>query len=119
MWVMRHILHDWSDGDAARILAALRGAIGTTPVTLCICEARLPSSRTSVSKLCRWGLGHPQLLFLCWVCPPSSTEAGWHGMAVWMLAAVCVALASSATPVSFSHLCLLNRASSLPQTPWP
>ena len=43
MWVLRFILHDWNDGDAARILAALRAAMGTTPVTLCICEARPPS----------------------------------------------------------------------------
>ena len=44
MWVLRFILHDWNDDDAARILAALRGAMGTTPVTLCICEARSPLS---------------------------------------------------------------------------
>ncbi|KAK9822176.1 hypothetical protein WJX81_006917 [Elliptochloris bilobata] len=37
-WVLRHILHDWNDEDAARILAALRRAIGATPVTLCIVE---------------------------------------------------------------------------------
>ena len=43
MWVLRHILHDWNDGDAARILAALRSAMGATPVTLCICEARTPA----------------------------------------------------------------------------
>ena len=42
MWVLRFILHDWNDHDAARILAALRGAMGTTPVTLCICEASPP-----------------------------------------------------------------------------
>ncbi|KAK9822171.1 hypothetical protein WJX81_004798 [Elliptochloris bilobata] len=37
-WVMRNILHDYNDDDAVRILAAVRTAVGTTPVTLCLCE---------------------------------------------------------------------------------
>ena len=37
-WVLRHILHDWNDADAARILATLRAAIGAVPVTLCLVE---------------------------------------------------------------------------------
>ena len=37
-WVLRHILHDWNDEDAARILAALRAAISAAPVTLCLVE---------------------------------------------------------------------------------
>ena len=36
VWLLRYILHDWGDSDAARILAALRAAMGTTKVTLCI-----------------------------------------------------------------------------------
>ena len=39
-WVLRHILHDWNDADAARILATLRAAIGAVPVTLCLVEVR-------------------------------------------------------------------------------
>ena len=41
-WVLRHILHDWNDVDAARILAAMRAAMGSTPVTLCLCEVNMP-----------------------------------------------------------------------------
>jgi hypothetical protein len=41
-WVLRHILHDWNDADAARILAAMRAAMGSTPVTLCLCEVSMP-----------------------------------------------------------------------------
>ena len=37
-WVLRHILQDWNDADAARILATLRAAIGAVPVTLCLVE---------------------------------------------------------------------------------
>lgn len=36
--MLRHILHDWNDADALRILAALRAAIGDAPVTLCLVE---------------------------------------------------------------------------------
>ena len=36
--MLRHILHDWNDADAARILATLRAAIGAVPVTLCLVE---------------------------------------------------------------------------------
>ncbi len=41
-WVLRHILHDWNDVDAARILAAMRAAMGSMPVTLCLCEVNMP-----------------------------------------------------------------------------
>lgn len=38
VWVMRTILHDWSNEESAQILSALRAAIGATPVTLAIVE---------------------------------------------------------------------------------
>ncbi len=44
VWFLRYILHDWDDADAARILAALRAAMGATKVTLCIVEVS-PSMR--------------------------------------------------------------------------
>ena len=38
MWVMRTILHDWSDEESSQILSTLRAAIGATSVTLAIVE---------------------------------------------------------------------------------
>jgi len=52
-WVLRHILHDWNDVDAARILAAMRAAMGSTPVTLCLCEVNTP--RLHPDCLCHTG----------------------------------------------------------------
>ena len=49
-WLLRYILHDWSDGDAARILAALRAAMGTTKVTLCIVEVFFSSKLSDLGN---------------------------------------------------------------------
>lgn len=38
VWILRFILHNWSDSDSAHILSAIRTAIGATSVTLCIVE---------------------------------------------------------------------------------
>ncbi len=38
MWVLRNILHDWSDADCQRILSAIRAAVGATPITLTLVE---------------------------------------------------------------------------------
>ena len=41
VWVMRTILHDWSDEESSQILSTLRAAMGATPVTLAIVEVCL------------------------------------------------------------------------------
>ena len=56
MWVMRTILHDWSDEESAQILATLRAAIGATPVTLTIVEV-CPSPQTHGRQAGRARLG--------------------------------------------------------------
>ncbi len=38
VWVLRNILHDWSDADCQRILSAIRAAVGATPMTLTLVE---------------------------------------------------------------------------------
>ena len=114
MWVLRYILHDWNDGDAARILAALRGAMGGTPVTLCIVEAR-PLNRETHTHVFQYhtpsGVLALRPAFHYWLDP----GMGPGYMAVCVLAALCIArvhhacrVTSSRTLVSLSTLCLLE-----------
>ena len=106
MWVLRFILHDWNDSDAARILAALRGAMGGTPVTLCICEARV----SSILKLQYHLEQHTKLGFQAYMRKfTSATQTQWQVMwlcACWQCCALrlCHAchISDSATPVSYS-----------------
>ena len=71
-WVLRHICHDWNDADAARILAALRAAIGDTPVTLCLVEVEASCARYSSCRA--W----PEVLQPARVPERSQGQKGGH-----------------------------------------
>ena len=49
VWVMRNILHDWSDADCQRILSAIRAAVGATPITLALVEVCTTHSACSLA----------------------------------------------------------------------
>lgn len=60
--MLRHILHDWNDADATRILATLRAAIGDTAVTLCLVEVEALGLLGFVSGLkCRESRGEKRI----------------------------------------------------------